>query len=102
MEVTGEKPIISTRKALQKEKADEILNDSDPDFSGNHGWTSEELNTIDVTKTEALKKYLVMAQADISSVEVPPVTDAELEDIGMQRSPKNVETVHTKILAFWG
>ena len=95
MEVTGEKPIISTRKALQKEKADEILNDSDPDFSGNHGWTSEELNTIDVTKTEALKKYLVMAQADISSVEVPPVTDAELEDIGMQGSPKNVETVHT-------
>ena len=57
------------------------------DFSANHGWTSDELNTIDVTKNEALKKYLAMAQADISSVEVPPVTDAELEDIGKE-APK--------------
>ena len=52
------------------------------DFSANHGWTSEELNAVDVTKSEALKKYLAVAQADISSVEVPKITDAELDDIG--------------------
>ena len=40
------------------------------------------MNAVDVTKSEALKKYLTVAQADISSVEVPKVTDAELEDIG--------------------
>ena len=52
------------------------------DFSANHGWTSEELNAVDVTKSEALKKYLAVAQVDISSVEVPKITDAELDDIG--------------------
>ena len=30
VEVKGEKPIISTRKSQQKQKADEILNDPDP------------------------------------------------------------------------
>ena len=40
------------------------------------------MNAVDVTKSEALKKYLAVAQADISSVDVPKVTDAELEDIG--------------------
>ena len=40
------------------------------------------MNTVDVTRSEALKKYLAVAQVDISSVEVPKITDAELDDIG--------------------
>jgi len=66
---------------MGKPKADKIMNDPDPDFSANHGWTPEELVSIDVTKSEALKKYLAVAQVDISSVEVPKITDAELDDI---------------------
>ena len=73
---------IRVEKAVLKTRVFNFFLSVISDFSANHGWTSEELNAVDVTKSEALKKYLTVAQADISSVEVPKVTDAELEDIG--------------------
>ena len=73
---------IRVEKAVLKTRVFNFFSFVISDFSANHGWTSEELNAVDVTKSEALKKYLTVAQADISSVEVPKVTDAELEDIG--------------------
>ena len=47
VEVSGEAPIISTRKTLKKNESEALLNDKDDDIEPNHGFIPDQDSGMD-------------------------------------------------------
>ena len=80
VEVSGEAPIISTRKTLKKNESEALLNDKDDDIEPNHGFIPDQDSDIIKVLKQDFNLYEKLLENE-GAIRADPVTQKDLDAV---------------------
>ena len=80
VEVSGEAPIISTRKTLKKNESEALLNDKDDDIEPNHGFIPDQDSGLIKVLEQDLNVYKKLLENE-GALKADPVTQKDLDSV---------------------
>ena len=81
VEISGEAPIISTRKTLKKNESEALLNDKDDDIEPNHGFIPDQDSGIRKVLVQDLNLYGKLLANEGALIKPDPVTQKDLDAV---------------------
>jgi hypothetical protein len=81
VEVSGEAPIISTRKTLKKNESEALLNDKDDEIEPNHGFIPDQDSGISKVLEQDLNLYDKLLANEGALIKANPVTQKDLDAV---------------------
>merc|ERR1712051_894492 len=94
VEVSGEAPIISTRKTLKKNESEALLNDKDDDIEPNHGFIPDQDSDIIKVLKQDFNLYEKLLENE-GAIRADPVTQKDLDAV---MEPVYIENAKKKYL----
>ena len=79
VEVSGEAPIISTRKTLKKNESEALLNDKDDDIEPNHGFIPDQKDSMCKVQDQDLHLYEKLLANEGALIKADQVTSTDLD-----------------------